>query len=315
MAARVQPKKERDWRALADAHVRRGEMLTVWVCDDGGAYAPPPKSGQRGRPFTYSDALTEALYTIKVMLRLPLRAVEGFAKGLAQLAGASWSVPDYSTLSRRLAKLEVELSVPSLGGRRLLMVDSTGLKVFGEGEWKVRQHGTEGKRRTWRKVHLLVDRETGSIVAVETTERDVGDSLVLPALLPDKLNNNSYAMGDGAYHTKKLHREVHNRGGVLHSPPKRGARRWGKTATQNDEAAFVFRNQQVRAIGMLGRPEWKKKSGLTGRSFVESMMHRFKSLTGDRLASRTLERQKVEVRLRCRALNALSVSTWKPTAA
>lgn len=275
---------------------------------------PPPKSGRRGRPFTYNDALIEALYTVKVMLRLPLRAVEGFAKGLAQLAGAGWSVPDYSTLSRRLAKLEVELSAPSLEGRRLLMVDSTGLKVFGEGEWKVRQHGTDGKRRTWRKMHLLVDRETGAIAAVETTERDVGDSLVLPALLPAELDG-SYVLGDGAYHTKQLHREVHDRGGVLHSPPKIGARRWGRTATQNDEAAFVFRNSQVRAIGMRGRPEWKKKSGMNRRNFVEAVMHRFKSWTGNRLASRTLERQKVEVRLRCKALNALRVPTWKPASA
>ena len=137
MATPAQPKKKLDWRALTGAHVRRGELLTVWDCNDAGCCARPPKSGRRGLPFTYNDALIEALYTVKVMLRVPLRAVEGFARGLAQLTGASWSMPNYSTLVRRLAKLEVELPAPGIELASACWW-STGLKVFGEGEWKVR---------------------------------------------------------------------------------------------------------------------------------------------------------------------------------
>ena len=116
-------------------------------------------------------------------------------------------------------------------------------------------------------------------------------------------------LGDGAYHTKKLHREVHARGGVLLSPPMKGARRWGKTATANDEPTFVFCNKQVPALGELGRDAWRLRSGVSQRSYVESVMHRLKSLTLDKLAARTTERLNVEVQLRCKVLNATSTST------
>ncbi len=172
----------------------------------------------------------------------------------------------------------------------------------------MRQHGVD-KRRTWRKVHLLVDRETGHVVAVETTERDTGDCTVLPALLPGGLGGD-FVLGDGAYHTKNLHREVHRRGGHLLSPPPQGARRWKPHNRIKEEPAFAYRNAQLTPLQRLGRSEWKKQSGCSKRSYVESMMHRLKSITGDRLSARTLARQKVEVRLRCKALNATSTSTW-----
>ena len=139
--------------------------------------------------------------TVKVMLRLSLRALEGFAHGMARIAQAGWRVPDYSTLSLRQRRLEVDIAGRCLPGKRhVLPVDSTGLKVFGEGEWKVRTHGAD-KRRTWRNIHLLVDRETGHVVAVETTPADVGDAEVLTALLPAALEGD-WVVGDGAYHSK-----------------------------------------------------------------------------------------------------------------
>ena len=300
--------KKRDWPALDAAHARRGALITIVLSPDGGAYAPPPRDGRACRPRVYSDELVEALFLAKAVTGLSLRALEGFARGLRELVGGEWKVPDYSTLSLRQRTLKVDIDARLKAGRHLFMVDSTGLKVFGEGEWKVRTHGTDGKRRTWRKIHLLVDRETGHVAAVEMTDNNVNDCLVLPALLPARLDGDAL-LGDGAYHTKKAHRAVHDKGGLLLTPPKVGARRWGRTATSNDEAAFVFRNQQVRAIGMLGRPEWKLRSGYSRRSFVESTMRRLKAITGDRLAARTRDRQLVEVRVRCKALNALATST------
>jgi hypothetical protein len=218
-------------------------------------------------------------------------------------------LPDYSTLCRRQARLEVALpALPAQGQRRILMVDSTGLKVFGEGEWKVRQHGAE-KRRTWRKVHLLVDRESGHVVACETTDNVTADCAVLPALLPAALASTA-VLGDGAYHTKDLHRLVHAKGGHLLAPPPVNAQRW-RACSRQEAAAFAFRNAQLTPLQRLGRTEWKKRSGCSRRSYVEAMMHRLKALTGDRLAARTFERQKVEVRLRCKALNATATSTAK----
>jgi hypothetical protein len=116
------------------------------------------------------------------------------------------------------------------------MVDSTGLKVFGEGEWKVRQHGVD-KRRTWRKIHLLVDRESGDVVAARTTDRDTGDATVLPALLPEDIAGD-FVLGDGAYHTKSLHRLTHAKGATLLSPPAKNARVWKPHHHVTDEKAF-----------------------------------------------------------------------------
>ena len=302
-------KPARDWRALDAAHRRRGELVTVFFSPDGDAFEPPPKRIGVGKPFTYSDAHIEALLMVKLLLRLSLRAVEGFALGMARIAQADWPVPNYSTLSRREKKLDVELgSVMTEGKRHVLIVDSTGLKVFGEGEWKVRIHGTDGKRRTWRKIHLLVDRESGHVVAVETTPNDVADCHVLPALLPAALDGD-FVLGDGAYHTQKLHRTVHAKGGTLLSAPPVTAVPWRPHHKRKDEPAFAFRNAQLTPLQRLGRTEWKMRSGYSQRSFVESTNHRLKSITGDRLSARTLDRQKAEVRLRCKALNALAVSS------
>lgn len=179
------PARPRNWRELTAKHRRRGELLTVWLDPDGGVFEPPPKVKRNGRPRLYSDALIEAAFTVKALTRLSLRALEGFLAGLARLAGGQWRVPDYSTLSLRERTLEVDLGAKLVAGKRhVLMVGSTGLKVFGEGEWRVRLHGAE-RRRTWRKVHLLVDRETGRIRVTELTDRDTHDCEVLPAMLPE----------------------------------------------------------------------------------------------------------------------------------
>ena len=299
-------KRVRDWRALDAAHRRRGESVTIWLSEDKGVCAAPKYNQRTGAPRRYSDAFIEALLTAKLVLRLSLRAVEGFAAGLAKQANASWVIPDYTTLCRRERTLEVDLgSVYDPSKRHVLVVDSTGLKVFGEGEWKVRVHGV-GKRRTWRKIHLLVDRESGQILSVTTTENNVGDSTQVEALLPPVLGKD-FLLADGAYHTKDLHRLLYARGATLLSPPPKNARRWRPYNHTTAEPALQFRNAQLTPIKRLGRTAWKIKTGCSQRSFVESTNHRLKSITGDRLSARTMDRQKVEVRLRCSVLNRLAI--------
>jgi hypothetical protein len=303
-------KKKRDWAALDAAHKKRGEMLAVYLLDAsaGPADIPALPPTKNGRPQKYSDATIEALLTLKVLLRLTLRAIEGLAQGLNQVARSARAVPDFSTLSRREGSLNIDIGArldPSK--RHVLVVDATGLKVFGEGEWKVKVHGTN-IHRTWRKVHILVDRETGNIIDVETTLNNVGDAKTLLPMLPEDLNG-SFVLGDGAYHTKELHREVFRRGGTLLSPPPKNAKRWGRQTLVKQEAAFAFRNRQLTVIKRMGRTEWKIASGAGQRSFVESTNHRLKCIIGDRLAARKMDRQRVEVRLRCKVLNRLARSS------
>jgi hypothetical protein len=177
---------------------------------------------------------------------------------------------------------------------------------------KVRTHGTDGKRRTWRKVHLLVDRESGHILAVETTEGSAGDAPQVAKLLPAVIGKD-FLLGDGAYHTKDLHRLMHAKGGVLLSPPPVNARRC-KPHPRRAERAFWFRNLQLTHLKRLGRTAWKIKTGCSQRSFVECTNHRLKAITGGHLSARTMARQIVEVRLRCKVLNTLATSTWSPAA-
>ena len=105
---------------------------------------------QRGAQFVYSDRTIEWMLTMRVLLRLPLRQTQGFIQSLLGLMRLALAVPDYSTLSRRQGPLAVVLPKKRLDEPMHLVVDSTGLKVYGEGEWKARQHGWT-KRRTWRK--------------------------------------------------------------------------------------------------------------------------------------------------------------------
>ncbi|KRW96754.1 hypothetical protein AQY21_07380 [Paracoccus sp. MKU1] len=163
--------KTTNWHAYNQALRQRGS-LTVWF-DPLMQWEAVP-SGRRGRQQAYSDAAIQACLTIKVLFGLPLRQATGFVASLLELSGLGWAVPDFSTLSRRQKTLEVVIPFRGSKGPLDLLVDSTGIKVEGEGEWHTRKHGGS-KRRVWRKIHLGIDEETLEIRAVEVTSSNVGD--------------------------------------------------------------------------------------------------------------------------------------------
>ncbi len=150
----------------------------MWI-DEGMCKASAAQARKRGHPLVYSDALIQGLLGLKQVFHLPLRALQGFAMSLRRLAYPELPVPNYTTLSRRAQDLQVVLPALHTGEPVHMLLDSTGLKVFGEGEWKVRKHGWS-KRRTWRKVHLAMDAKTGQICAALMTHQDVGDADVRP---------------------------------------------------------------------------------------------------------------------------------------
>lgn len=124
------------------------------------------------------------MVSLKSVFGLPGRALCGFVESIFKLMQVSLSVPDHSTISRRLKRLDVKLPVNPVSGKRHVVIDSTGVKVYGEGEWKTRQHGVS-KRRTWRKLHLAVDEATGEILSGVVTNNSCHDSEVLGELLDD----------------------------------------------------------------------------------------------------------------------------------
>lgn len=289
------PYKTTNWHSYNQALRQRGS-LTVWF-DPSMQWEAAP-SGRRGRQQAYSDAAIQACLTIKVLLGLPLRQTTGFVASLLELSGLGWAVPDFSTLSRRQKTLDVTIPYRGSKGAIHLLVDSTGIKVEGEGEWHARKHGGS-KRRVWRKIHLGIDEETLEIRAVEVTSSNVGDAPMLPNLLAQISANEDIATvtADGAYDTRACHDAIAARGAAAIIPPRRNARPW-----KPDTAGARARNESLRASKHLGRALWRNWSGYHRRSRVETKMNCVK-LLGQRLMSREFDRQVAEVQIRVAVLN------------
>jgi IS5 family transposase len=207
-------------------------------------------------------------------------------------------VPDYTSLSRRGAELAVSLPRRSPGEGLHVVIDSSGLKVYGEGEWKTRQHGIS-KRRRWRKMHLAIDEATGEILAVVTAERSVGDCEKLGDLLDAISEPIDQVSADGAYDTIGCHQAIAARKARAAIPPR-------ETAVVRETGEWDARDDTVRRIEESGLARAKQEVGYHRRSLAETMMFRMKTTFGDRLAARSLATQRTEVRLRCAALNRMT---------
>lgn len=164
--------KTRNWPSYNEALKRRGS-LTIWFDPEMSWEAAP--TGRRGRQQSYSDAAIQTCLSMKVLFGMALRQTTGFVESLLQLVGLDWTVPDFSTLSRRQKTLAVNIPYRGSKGPLHLLIDSTGIKVEGEGEWHARKHGGP-KRRVWRKIHLGIDEETLEVRAVEITGSHIGDA-------------------------------------------------------------------------------------------------------------------------------------------
>jgi hypothetical protein len=216
------PYRIRNWRDYNSALVRRGS-LTLWV-EQGtaGRWRDTASPVGRGRRRLYSDLAITCALTLREVYHLPLRSTQGLVRSVLRLLGADLPAPHYSTLSRRAATLEVKLERLSRGPLHLA-VDSTGVKLYGEGEWKVRLHGAE-KRRTWRKLHLLIDHRTQEAVACPMSEQYVLDRRELPGLLRGVEGEVKEVLGDGAYDFQDCYKAIRARGARSVIPPQKRAR-------------------------------------------------------------------------------------------
>ena len=220
----------------------------------------------------------------------------------------SWptlAVPDHSTLSRRAATLEVLLPQSSarVDGRPMhLLVDSTGLKLCGAGEWLVEKHGTK-TRRSWRKLHIGMDANTGEIVAVAVTTNDVDDASQVGPLLDQLDAPLASFTGDGAYDQDSLYRAITERhaDALVIVPPRATA-----VPSETAETDPTQRDQHLQDIAAKGRIAWQKSSGYTTRSRVETTIGRYKQIIGDGLRFHKDERRGTEIRVAVHVLNRMS---------
>lgn len=295
--------KLKNWRAYNEALVNRGS-LTLWFEDSQiERWHQPERSGYRGSPMRYSEVAIQCGLTIREIFQLTLRTTEGFLKSLVNMLDIPLQVPDYSTLCRRQQTLSVALPRSTSRQPRHLVVDSTGLKVYGEGEWKVRQHGV-GKRRTWRKLHIAVDAQSQEVVAVELTANFVGDAEVLPDLLEQLGPEEALASvaADGAYDTANSHDGIRKKHAQALIPPRAGAVAWpdGEDGTPHPRTVIL------RACQEKGEAEWKRTSGYHRRSLAETAMFRIKTLFSHKLKNRGFMAQQAEAYLRVGALNKMT---------
>jgi hypothetical protein len=282
--------------------VQRGS-LTFWLSDDFEKAWLYVGEKQRGSQFDYSDQAILLMLTVKEVFHLTNRGVEGFMRSIFQLVNIDLPVPDHSTLSKRSKGLKVNL--PKKPAQSLdIVMDSTGLKIYGEGEWKVRMHGVS-KRRTWRKLHVGANPDDGEIQAVLLTENSVSDDQAVAELLNQIEQTILAFAADGAYDKRKVYDSLnaHSPDVTILIPPRKNARIWKHG---NSKAERLKRDENLRAIRKSGRQAWKDDSGHHVRSLAETIMFRLKTIFGDELSTRLMATQTTQAVVRCAALNKLT---------
>lgn len=245
--------------------------------------------------------------TVQSLFNLAGRQTEGFLESLFALMGIDLAVPDHSTLSRRMGKVSVAMPVAPTEGGIHVVVDSTGVKVYGEGEWKVRQHGVD-KRRTWRKLHVGVNESTGEILAAVASTNNVSDDEAFGDLIDAIEQEIEQVSGDGAYDKRKCYDKIAARKANPTIPPRQDAVMW-EDAPEGEQTHP--RNQVLERIKQVGRQQWKQESGYHRRSLAETTMFRFKTIFGSTLRRRRFDNQAVELFLKCAALNRM-IQLGKP---
>jgi hypothetical protein len=286
-----------NWSKYNESLKNRGR-ITLWISEDAinsWSYKGPR---ERGGKIVYSDLAIETCLIIKQVFHLKLRQTEGFVNSLFEIMGIEKKAPDYSTLSRRAGSLQIELKTTRQTGNIDIVVDSTGLKVYGEGEWKVRRYGWS-KHRTWRKLHIGINGETQEVIAEELTENSTSDAEVIEDLLNKVDGKINSFRGDGGYDKKNVRKELRKRKIKEIIPPQ-------ENAVESRNPILKERNKAIKCINKIGRKEWKKQIKYHKRSLVEVAMFRYKTIIGDKINARKFKNEKTEVRINCSILNVMT---------
>lgn len=295
-----------NWSAYNRALTNRGDFTLYFSAEAQVGWYEKDVNGpkQKGGQYVYSDLCIESLAMFKVVFGLPYRQLRGFAQSILMMMGLDdLKVPSYTQISRRAKALDVDIAAPANQGPITVVIDSTGLKIYGEGEWKVRKHGYS-KRRTWRKLHLGCDPHTGFIHCASLTKNDVDDASQLEPLLKQVASSVDEVALDGAYDTEDCWNELITRQIFPIIPPRSNAVEWW-LYEQGDIPNYP-RNVAVREIELNGLEKWKEDIGYHQRSLAENAMYRFKTIFGRQLYSRKIKSQENETLIKIKALNIMT---------
>ena len=295
------PKRRVTNWAEYDAALRQRGSLTVWFSEEAiAAWRAEPRTTPGGQPNYSALAITTAL-TLRTVFRLALRQTEGLIASIVRLLGLDLLVPDHSTIGRRAKTVSLPAKPPATGRPIHLLVDSTGLKLCGPGEWLIEKHGTR-KGRSWRKLHIGMNAATEQIIAASVTDRAVDDAAQVGPLLDQLTSSVAAVTGDGAYDRTEVYAAVHERhpDARVVAPPRADAVLSDTAAT-----APTPRDQHIQAIADQGRLAWQKQSGYNRRALVEGQIGRFKQVIGPMLRFHTAEAQATEIAIAVEVLNRM----------
>jgi transposase len=287
-----------NWPDYDAALVRHGS-LTVWFTEAAVAAWQAPATGARGGQRLYSAIAIETGLALRLVFHQPLRQTEGLLRSVADALAVDIAIPDHTTLGRRSGGLTILRKRIDPTEPLHLLVDRTGLKIYGEGEWLDQKHGIRSRRR-WRKLHLGIDAVTHEIVASELTPDDVGDVTEVSDLLDQIDGEVASLTADGAYDGESVYDAVverHPEAAVI-IPPR-------ATSVAN-EAATTQRDRHIAEIAKHGRLGWQRRSGYTRRSLVETGMYRYKTIVGRRLHARIRPNQRTEAKIGCTVINRMT---------
>jgi hypothetical protein len=288
-----------------DESLRRRGDLTVWISEAALAVWSAPRRTTPGGQPVYSDLAIEMCLTLRMVFKQPLRQTQGLMRSISKLMGVDITVPHFTTMSRRGNGLSLPPKTASKSTKPVqLVVDSTGLKIFGEGDWLEEKHKTKGKRKSWRKLHLGLDLVSGEIVCSDLTTDDIGDPTALPGLLDQIDGPVEKFLADGAYDGEPTVKALTDRFGALIEvtipPPKNAV--LSPDAAQNPS----IRDRHIVEIEAHGRIAWQKSSGYNQRSRIETQIGRWKAVIGHKLKARSFENQKTEAKIGVRVLNRMT---------
>jgi len=294
-----------NWPEYDRALQQRGS-LTVWVTPEALAAWQPPRTGQRGRPRDYSEVAIETGHLLRLAFGRAWRQTEGLLRSIVGLLGLTVGVPDHTTFARRSPGLVLAAALARVqaSGPVQVVIDATGLKIYGAGEWLVEKHGERG-RREWRKLHLAVDPDSGEVLACELTSNEEGDASQVGPLLDQVPGPLGAVIADGAYDGEPVYSAVAER---QPDPPVTVVIPPRATAVPSN-AADTMPSQRDRHIELIrdkGRMGWQKTVGYGRRALGETAMFRYKALIGPGLRARTLAAQKTEARVGCAVLNRMT---------
>jgi hypothetical protein len=302
-----QTRKVTNWPAY-DASLRKRGSLTIWFSEEAIAgWRAAPRTTRGGQAWYWPLAILTAL-TLKAVFQLALRQTEGLIGSIIDLLGLSLAVPTFSTLSRRAETVEIPRPRAGSGADNdadseplHLLVDSTGLKLCGAGEWLVEKHGTR-RRRSWRKLHIGVHASTGKIVAATLTTKDVDDASEVGPLLEQLEGPLASFTADGAYDQDSVYDAVTRRDpkAAVIVPPRSTA-----ALSETAETDPTQRDRHLQCIAEKGRIGWQKASGYNVRSRVEAAVGRYKQVIGEGLRFRKDERRASEVAVAVQVLNRM----------